>query len=409
MKKRNKVDWKVLVFAGLFALTGIGSAKVLKAGNVKTVDDNQEQTTEAAAAETPAADTSSAELMDFSFTFDGVPYKLPCDYKEFADNGWILDTDTSEEVNANTYGFSRLKKGDTKVSVSIYNPTSNVQKVEDCKISEITVYARDNVSFELPKGITVASSAEEIRNAYGKPSKSTTDSDYESLQYMPDEDSYHSQVNFYIYNEPDNSYISVKNMIVQEGDKTEASTEVPSYLASYKAPEELGTDPQSPIFELDGKLYRLPCPLSAFTDNGWVIYEKDADSIDAGNTSYSTVTITKDQVSVDLGMANFAKTSTIIENCAVNRVSFRRTKTSSKDDVPEGYVKFPSGLGLDFTPDDLKNKLPGFAATDSNSAESGSYSYNSSDYNVSVRYYYYVGDSNYQNWQVDIKNDVWDY
>ena len=409
MKKSRKTNWKVLLFAGLFALTGIASSKVIKAGNVKTVDDSKEQTTEAPAAEAPAADTSSEDLMDFSFKFDGVPYKLPCDYKEFADNGWILDTDTSEEVNANTYGITRLKKGEDRVSVYVYNPTSNVQKVEDCKIAEITVYGRDNVSFELPKGITVASSAEEIREAYGKPSKSTTESDYESLQYKPSDDSYDSQVNFYVYDDKERSYISVKNMIVQEGDKTEASTEVPSYLASYKAPEELGTDSQSPVFELDGTVYRLPCPLSAFTDNGWVIYEKDADSIDAGNTSYSTVTITKDQVSVDLGMANFAKTSTIIENCAVNRVSFHRTKTSSKDDVPEGYVKFPSGLGLDFTPDDLKSKLTGFAATDSNSADSGSYNYNSSDYNISVRYYYYIGDSNYKNWQVEIKNDVWDY
>ena len=408
MKKCRKTNWKVLAFAGLFALTGIFSAKVLKAGNVKTVDDNKEQATEAPAADTSAAEASSGDLLDFSFKFDGVPYKLPCDYKEFADNGWIIDADPASEINANTHGFSRLKKGDLRVSANVFNPTGNVQKVEDCKISEITVYARDNVDFELPKGITVASTADEIRNAYGKPSKSSTDSDYESLTYRTEEDSYNSQVEFYIYNDPSKNYISVQNMIIQEGDKSEASTEVPSYLASYKAPAELGTDPQSPVFELDGKLYRLPCPLTEFTDDGWVIYEKEADSIDAGNSSYSTVTITKNQVSVDLSMANFAKTSTIIENCAVNRINFERTKTSSKDDVPQGFVKFPSGLGLDFTPEDLKSKLTGFAASDSNKPESGSYNYNSSDYNITIRYYYYNSD-NYASWQVDIKNDNWDY
>lgn len=38
----------------------------------------------------------------------------------------------------------------------------------------------------------------------------------------------------------------------------------------YTEPEELGTDPLSFIFELNGELYQLPAPYSAFEANGWI-------------------------------------------------------------------------------------------------------------------------------------------
>ena len=397
MRNSRKRQWKALIFIVFLSLIFLGPVMTLKA-------DETGQNVEASSGSQMLTD----DLYEYSFMLDGVVYKLPCDYKVFADNGWEIQADLSEEINANTYGISRVKNGDKKLSVLIFNPTSDAQKISDCKISSVTVYYNDDVSFELPKGITVKSSLEDIKNAYGTPSQNQKESDYQTLTYKKNENEFHSHVKFVLYNDPSNSYIEVENMIIQEGDKGEASTEVPDYLASYKAPAKLGDDAESPEFELDGKLYRLPCPLTEFTDNGWTVDSKQVDQIDAGNYDLSCLTISKDNFSIQLGMKNYAKVSTIVENCAVYKVDFEREIKKDEDNYKEGFVLLPSGLGLDFTPEILKSKLTSFEAGDNNNVESGSYYSDSDNYNTSIRYSYYNSDA-YSNRSVEIQNREWDY
>ena len=112
-------------------------------------------------------------------------------------------------------------------------------------------------------------------------------------------------------------YIIINCFEAMGDDITVVSEECPEYLESYVVPTELGTDMKEPVFELDGAIYRLPCPLSEFLNNGWKIASKSVSSLGAGNYLSSAIVIQKDNVKLSVGLYNFSEMEVYIENCAV--------------------------------------------------------------------------------------------
>ena len=356
--------------------------------------------------------TLSENLEDYTFSFDGVVYQLPCDYSLFKQNGWTIydgsDKSESTELVGTSYDWFYLTNGDTKVDIYLYNPSGNVQEAKDCKVGKIEVSKHDEIDFSVAKGITFDSSVDEIKDAFGTPSDTYSGDSYQSLTYESDSDNYYEEVKFYVYDDTSYNYITLENMVLS-GEETEVSQDVPEYLSSYVAPTELPSDTEQPVFELDGKLYRLPCPLTEFTDDGWEIESVDVKTINAGNYDYSALSIKKGDVELSLGMYNFAKVAVSTENAAVYKIDFQHSEYSSGSvyGIPEDILKASGGLTLKSTADEIK------ATVSSNFDEyiSDSSDYKSYDYykdNVSIKYTISSSDS-YTSKSIDIKNGNWDY
>ncbi len=266
----------------------------------------------------------SDDPFDFTFILDGATYRLPCDLKDFTDNGWVLeeDADLEEKIPGDDdVEFYLEKKGDKQISVFFYNPTGNVKEAADCRIGAIEVEKRSNVEFEIAKGITLNSTVSDVKDAFGTPDyESDSGNDYTSISYYKNHEDFSDfEVSFFIYDADstmtDYSDITLTNYVITDDDKTETNTETPAYLAEYKAPTALGSDLKSGVFMLEGDLYRLPCPLSAFLDNGWTVASHDGD-LAAGNKSFS-IELKRNGKEFTLDILNMAEYQTTPENCAV--------------------------------------------------------------------------------------------
>ena len=65
----------------------------------------------------------------------------------------------------------------------------------------------------------------------------------------------------------------------------------------------MGKDLRSSVVKIECDLYQLPCPVSAFLDNGWQIIQQSGDVV-AGGTDY--IRIEKNGKKVDLSIINYA-------------------------------------------------------------------------------------------------------
>ena len=385
-------------------------------------DDTTEQDTEAdTEADTQATATSapvdgvSENPADYTFELNGVAYQLPCDFKVFADNGWSIDdtyTDGNEdtELKATTYSSFYITDGTARLMIHIFNPTGDVKAVKDCKVGQIEVEADETVSFSIAKGITLNSSREEVEAAFGTPQDVYESDDSASLSYEYDESNVYEEMEFYFYKKDSKyNHITLEKMEITEEDKGEASTDMPAYLSTYVAPKELGSDIEATIFQLDGKIYQLPCPLSEFTDDGWNVEEVNTTSVGAGNLELSAITLKKNDVEIRVGMYNFEKVEMISENCAVAHISldYMKTKDGNVIDLPEDFCKFPGGLSFKSSKDDIKN------AVSSNFEERiaedhGMATYSLSEDNKRVEYQVSSTDD-YNTMNATFKNTNWDY
>lgn len=120
----------------------------------------------------------SEDLYSFDIKLEGVKYTLPASYSEFEKNGWkISDEESDAEIPLNCYlkDAFKLKKGDKVIDAYFMNDGSGTsKKAADCKIGEIAVYSTDNVSIILPNGITIGSSIDDLKAAYGEPKDTET-------------------------------------------------------------------------------------------------------------------------------------------------------------------------------------------------------------------------------------------
>ena len=257
--------------------------------------------------------TMSDDLNDFTFKLEGVVYKLPCKYEDLTKNGWTISStgyNSESKIAGNSYDSFYMSKDGRKIMVYSYNMSGNVKSIKDCE-------AYNEVDFVIAKNITVKSSVEEIKTAFGVPGYSNSGSDYESMTYYAQKDSSYNSVKFYISNDGKYSSIEMKNFIETEDDKTTTSTERPSYLDEYKAPTAMGKDLKSAVVKIEGDLYQLPAPVSEFIDNGWKIAQQSGDVVAGGTDS---IRVEKNGKKLDLYIVNYAEYQTTVENCAVYKV-----------------------------------------------------------------------------------------
>lgn len=108
------------------------------------------------------------DLFSFNIKYDGILYHMAPPLSEMMKNGWEIQNAPKDEVASR--GFSSgviLKKGNQTLRTSLYNNSSKATSVENCVVTDIiSDDFTTQVPLELPKGIKVGSSKEELEAAY---------------------------------------------------------------------------------------------------------------------------------------------------------------------------------------------------------------------------------------------------
>ena len=376
-------------------------------GEAQGSDNAGEDTTPATEATNPPAPSGPVALSDnwkdFTFSLGGVVYKLPTAYQNFADQGWKIDGTRSkmtedDTVPGYTHTYLYLTNGAVYFSADIINMSGNARAVKDCDIGGITIQANDNLDLKLAGNIGCLSTVEEIQTAFGTPSNINNSTDYSSLKYEADN---YISMSFYIYTS-NTTYneITLRNFVATERDVTTPKEERPAYLDTYVAPTELGDDIKSTRFILDGAVYQLPCPLDAFTNNGWTVKNDSIGKLGAWNDE-SGVTIVKGDYKVYLTMINLSDFETYTKNCAVSAVSIEGYYFK---DAPKDIAKLPGGTTLWSAVKDVQDLYKDFEFYEG--SYSTSFTYEDDAYTMKVRYSFAKED---KYGTFEIKNKNWDY
>ncbi len=330
--------------------------------------------------EVPAADEvveelqMSDDLFDFTFTLEGVIYQLPFAFSQLTENGWTIASDnynSSTNIPGMDKEYLSMVKDGKRIYVDVYNDTGNFITIGQSKVGGIEVNCSTNIDFFIAKGFTPSRTSDEIIAEFGTPNNRNVQSDYERLSYG--KDPYTSGITFSCYPPDSDMYeysaIEMNNFIFQG--ETETNPALPAYLAEYNAPNALGDDLLSGVIQIDGDLYQLPAPVSAFLDHGWEFSKCPAYVVAGGSES---VSLSRDGMELSLELFNFAEYQTTPENCAVSRIY-----VNDYDNVP---VELPLGITLGMTLEQVEKIIP-----DTFERSDGTYSINFSFYEYESREY----------------------
>lgn len=342
----------------------------------------------------------SDELFDYTLKLDGVVYKLPCSFQLFKDNGWVISSrgvTENDMIVANGHQYFNVIKNGSEVTFYAINMSGNAKSIKDCKIGRIDVYRNDLVDvgmFSIAKGINLDSTVDAITTAFGA---ANTTNKYDSYVNSAYSQNSNCSVDFSTYTDGTTKYnsISIRNYVSDESDVTETSTEVPEYLATYVVPTELGNDIMSGNIEVEGDVYCLPAPVSAFIDNGWSITQQSG-GIGSGNTD--SIRLERNGKRLYLFIINYSFYQTTPENCAVYRISVNDNEKIS--------LKLPGDISFNSTKADVEKYV-----SDEFSYYKGSSSYNYSynNYNIGFSLSINVNDETEKVSYISLSCENWDY
>ena len=263
----------------------------------------------------------SDELFDYTVSIEGTVYQFPCQYQVFVDDGWTIsssDVRDTTKILAEDYVFFQMANNGKVIWLYSYNMSGNSKQLKDCFVGGIQFDAYNKAEVKLAKDICLTSTIEEVLEAFGTPNDRYDGENSISLTYSQD-NSVHNSVKFTFYKDTEMGYndISVKNFLATEADKTQTNTDVPEFLSEYQVPTALEDNITSCVVKIGGDLYRLPAPVSAFTDNGWTISSKP-DKVLSGKKE--GIEITRDGVTLYVHINNLSDYQTIVENCVISKV-----------------------------------------------------------------------------------------
>lgn len=121
--------------------------------------------------ETPSS--ISDDWRDFIVSFDGDLYQLPAPVAVFVENGWIIEDDENEMVNAiSRRGRVTFRKGNQTFETAVWNLDDLAQPIANSFVGELE-YSHRGAGFpiEIAGGITEESTIEEILDFLGEPDR----------------------------------------------------------------------------------------------------------------------------------------------------------------------------------------------------------------------------------------------
>lgn len=304
--------------------------------------------------EIPQFTEISDDWTECMFELDGVIYQLPASYQAFAANGWTVAV--GHEENEKLGGYSRLTcelvKDGRKVTVVIFNTGGHVSEISLCSIAGIEVDSTAGVVFNLMQGINHYSKIEEIKTKLGAPNQNSSS----KLVYLEGSS---KNISFEFSKSQKCERIRLQCFETSASEKTKVSRKRPDYLTEYIRPVQIAENIEDMTFELDGKLYKLPCPMSEFTKNGWKIESPDMQSLGAWNVDSSMkIKLTKGKQSFYVSVMNNGDKEVYLENCAVCGVRFRG---SLLERAEVGYLTLPGEMHFGTSPERIEELCGNFA------------------------------------------------
>lgn len=149
-----------------FCLTGCGAGNGSKTPSYYATE---EEITEALA-------NMETTLESCDMYIDGKLYHMPTKVQELYDGGWSFDAETLKKVNpfpARTQQIDNLEvyktEGETEkeLTIALINLSTEDLAIENVPISSVSFSRYEKIKLILPKGITWASTIEEVEAAYG--------------------------------------------------------------------------------------------------------------------------------------------------------------------------------------------------------------------------------------------------
>lgn len=160
-------------------------------------DDEKPSTTTKPSDSNVSSDIKNAKLKDWTVQVKGTNIKFPMSYKEFLSKTGAqpaYDDEHKTELKPNTYDIVQLKIGDVKFSVNVVNNGEDTINVTEgimfgfgADRYELYGYGGEPTAdnrFVLPGGIRVwGSTANDVKAAYGTPTKERTSEMFTYLEY----------------------------------------------------------------------------------------------------------------------------------------------------------------------------------------------------------------------------------
>ncbi len=284
----------------------------------KTEDEDGEAKEEEAAKLANVPEKLSDNLYDFQISIDGTVYQFPMWYSDFEALGWQYDGDNTDTLSNNQYvSAQRWNKDAASVYTKLANMSMNTVSFADSMVAGINMdrYQMKDSDWEilLPGGIQWGvSNADDIKAAYGDPTSDYDGDNYYKMSYQYD---FYREIELYVYKDTGVlEQIEIENLVELEGADNSVSDEVPDIVKSYQAPTELGNDLYSFHVELEGNLYKLPCPVSELIANGFTIVEEKSD-MEVASGSFGWVCLQYNNQSFRAIARNYAEYAVTIENC----------------------------------------------------------------------------------------------
>lgn len=122
--------------------------------------------------ETHTSSIYDMELQTLTFEVDGDIYMLGEPLINFYEEGWSFEDETQADIivppNTPSSSYIKLTRNHKVFYASFYNSANEPQAVKDCELIAIMQSERmPSASIDLPKGIKIGSTKEEVIQAYG--------------------------------------------------------------------------------------------------------------------------------------------------------------------------------------------------------------------------------------------------
>lgn len=137
-------------------------------------DSSSVESTSSSAAPAGPVEGLGDTLEVFQISLDGVVYTFPgSTFADFEANGWEMDPGSvGATLPANTLTRVDYTKGEAKISLQASNTNAAATPINECTCIGLSIadkYKVATIDVQLPGGITIGSTADEVLAAYGEP------------------------------------------------------------------------------------------------------------------------------------------------------------------------------------------------------------------------------------------------
>lgn len=347
----------------LFLLTFILSLSFTACSEKASVTDTSSDISSessAASAEEPTPtpiEPSTDELFETTFSINGQTFRLPMRYSEFNVTGLEPYTAHDKNIYYNRCGYCDWILDNTYFDGLLYNGSINRQPLQECLMQKITMSAyipNENSEILLPRNIQLAvSTKEDIIAAYGEPTQTNEYDEYIVMIYESQED---PSVSASFCVDLSKNYLTDitlhNDKVIGEFDNT-IYTDKPLFTFDYVAPTQLSDAFDAKVFKVNEEYYSLPCPVSEFINNGYVISKYNKDDIVASGDS-NQCRLELDGKTLYAYVTNYSDYATSIDNCHVTMI-----ENTYEGDANILVADFSPGLKLGDSEDKVVNAMAG--------------------------------------------------